>query len=1275
MTVEWQQRTLRAHLAAWYAGAGVVILVTCLMAALITGIWTPGSRVDVLIVLLVGLPGAACAFAAAGYLVAGRALAPLTLMAERARRLSGTSLSERLPIVNAEDEMGQLASVFNEMLERLEASFVELRRFTADASHELRTPLTAIRAVGEVGLRQGDAQGLRDAVGSMLEEADRLNQLIDRLLLLAQADSDTAPVRLAAASVGSAVSQVTDLLGVVAEENGQTLDTVDVQDVMAVMDSGLVRLALMNLVQNAIRYGPPNTPIRLRAFARGGDAIIEVIDAGPGISGVHHTKIFERFYRVDKGRSRPEGGAGLGLAIVKWAAERMSGSVELESESGRGSVFRLRLPLAGGLANAEETSDASSETVADDGDDRETTIPPHLAMVSPPAHAIADGRGEPLPDLFANSREAARADFKDVFARLRTRSEGLTWAEAQRRLEHFGTNETVAHPVPNGLSLLWRAANNPFNGVLALLGLVSLVASDLKAAVVMSVMVILSTGLRFWQEWKSLVQAESLRRLVRNKVTVLRGNNETMPRRAPSSLDYEASDILLEQLVPGDIVLLSAGDMIPGDLLLFESRDLFVTQSALTGEAMPVEKSVAALHEPESILNNGVESNPLDHPRLLFMGSSVISGAGRAVVLVTGPHTYFGGMASTLIDRRTHTAFDRGVDQVSWLLIRFMLAMVPIVFFINGLSKGQWIDAFFFAVAVAVGLTPEMLPMIVNANLARGALALSRRKIIVKQLNAIQNLGAMDVLCTDKTGTLTQDHVVLMKHVDCRGQNSARVLEHAYLNSFFQTGLKNLLDVAVVEQATEQGLPDLQKSFKKIDEIPFDFTRRRMSVLLQQASAINVLYCKGAVEEMLQICSQVDEEGHIEPLTPGLREHLKGLRDELNEDGMRVVAVGYRAVNLGVHPFSVVDEDNLIFSGFLTFFDPPKEQVAEALRRLRQQGVSVKILTGDNAVIARKICHDVGLETREVTTGVEIERLSEEALGDLAERTTVFAKLSPVQKSRIVKALKARGHTVGFMGDGINDALALREADVGISVDSAVDIAKEAADIILLEKSLLVLERGVLEGRRTFGNIIKYIKMTASSNFGNVLSVLIASAVLPFLPMLAIQFLVQNLLYDLSQTAIPWDRMDEEFVKRPRQWEARSIATFMLCIGPISSLFDIVTFAILWYVFGASTPANQALFQSGWFVEGLLTQVLIVHTIRTEKIPFVQSTATWPVLLFTVLIMICGVWLPFSALAPALKLEALPPGYFPWLAVILTAYCVLTQLLKRVYIQRFGKWL
>jgi P-type Mg2+ transporter len=1252
VSASWQRRSLRVRLALWYAGAGVAVLVAGMMVALIMGMWVPGSRLDVVWALLLGLPGAACAFALAGYFVAGRALAPIALLAERARQLSAGSLSERLPVTNAHDELGQLAVIFNETLARLESSFTELRSFTADASHELRTPLTAIRAVGEVALRQENPGMLRDTIGSMLEEVGRMNQLIERLLLLAQADHETIPVRLASIAVRDVMLDVADSLSVVAEEKTQLLETRDVLEVTAVADTALLRLALMNLVQNAIRYSAPGKPIRLRATASGGDAVVEVADEGPGIPKQHQARIFERFYRVDKSRSRADGGAGLGLAIVKWAAERMNGSVELQSEIGIGSVFRVRLPLASGVGKPEQTS----------------ALTGGMAQRST---AHADGRHiEALPELFAGQSESARVSLQDVLDRLRTEPGGLTWREAQRRLQHFGPNEVATRHAPSWFEVAWHAAKNPFNGVLVLLGVVSLLATDLSAAAVMTVMVVLSTGLRFWQEWRSQVQAESLRKLVRNKATVRRTDNAAVTEREPSSLDHTASEILLEQVVPGDVVLLSAGDMVPADLRLLESRDLFVTQSALTGEAMPVEKLVDGCPGVED-----AGGDPLGHPRLLFMGSSVISGAGKAIVLATGRHTYLGAMAWKLVGRRTHTAFDRGVNEVSWLLIRFMLVMVPIVFFINGLAKGQWMDAFFFAIAVAVGLTPEMLPMIVNANLARGALAMSRQKAIVKQLSAIQNLGAMDILCTDKTGTLTLDRVALINHLDLHGRSNRRVLEHAYLNSLYQTGLRNLLDRAVVERAAEYGVRDLAKSFWKIDEIPFDFSRRRMSVVLRQASDINLLICKGAVEEMLQICSQVEDAGSVVELTAPLREQLKRLRDQLNEDGLRVVAVGYKAIEPGPKPFSVQDEVDLIFSGFVAFLDPPKESTPAALRLLREHGVSVKILTGDNATVACRICRDVGLEVQGVTTGSEIEPLSDEALGELAERTTVFAKLSPLQKSRIVKALKARNHTVGFMGDGINDTTALREADVGISVDSGVDIAKEAADIILLEKSLLVLERGILEGRRTFGNIVKYIKMTASSNFGNVFSVLIASAALPFLPMLAIQLLVQNLLYDLSQTAIPWDRMDEEFVKRPRQWEARSIATFMLCIGPISSVFDIATFLILWFVFGANSLGEKPLFQSGWFVEGLLTQTLIVHMIRTEKIPFIQSTAAVPVTLLTLLVMACGVWLPFSTLAPTLGLQSLPIAYFPWLGAILIAYCMLTQFLKRFYILRFGSWL
>ncbi len=691
---------------------------------------------------------------------------------------------------------------------------------------------------------------------------------------------------------------------------------------------------------------------------------------------------------------------------------------------------------------------------------------------------------------------------------------------------------------------------------------------------------------------------------------------------------------------------------------------------------MPVEK-----YDPQRNAPSGAPTAPgalpadvLDSPHLLFMGTSIVSGTARAVVLATGNHTYFGAMAEKLTGSRPETAFDKGVRHVSWLLIRFMLVMAPAVFLLNGVMKHDWIDAMLFAVAVAVGLTPEMLPMIVNANLARGAIALARQKTIVKRLHAIQNFGAMDVLCTDKTGTLTQDKVVLIRHVDLNGVDSQRVLEHAYLNSLFQTGLKNLLDRAVIDRAQQLGLRDMAKLWTKIDELPFDFVRRRMSVVLTHEKHEPVLYCKGAVEEMLEICSQVEDGGKVMPLTDEMREKLKAVRDRLNEDGLRVIAVGYKRLPPRTQ-ITTAAESELIFSGYVAFLDPPKETTAEALRLLAEHGVTVKILTGDNAVVARKICRTVGLSVDHVVTGPEVESLDDQALGELAERTTIFAKLSPLEKARVVRTLKARGHTVGFMGDGINDASALREADVGISVDSAVDVAKEAADIILLEKSLLVLERGVVEGRRTFGNVIKYVKMTASSNFGNVFSVLVASAFLPFLPMLAVQLLVQNLLYDISQIAIPWDRMDAEFIRKPRQWEAGSIARFMVWVGPISSIFDVVTFAVMWRVFGANTAAQQSLFQSGWFVVGLLTQTLIVHMIRTEKIPFLQSTAAPVVLITTAVVMAIGVWLPFSPFASSVHLQPLPAKFFIFLVIVLLCYCLLTQLVKRIYMRRFGSWL
>lgn len=884
------------------------------------------------------------------------------------------------------------------------------------------------------------------------------------------------------------------------------------------------------------------------------------------------------------------------------------------------------------------------------------------------------------PGGFPNLQDAAAADQATVFQRMRAEPGGLSWKEARRRLAEHGPNELTAQRPPAWPVVLWRSLKHPFNAVLAVLAGVSLATGDLKAALVMLTMVTLSAGLRFWQEMRSQMQAESLRRLVRSETTVVRAESKGVERKA-NELDRLASDIPTRELVPGDVVKLAAGDLIPADLRLFESRDLFVTQSALTGEAMPVEK-----YEPERSIRGGrsgaadgerLSAEVLDSPHLLFMGSSIVSGTGRAVVLATGNHTYFGAMAEKLTGQRPATSFDRGVRSVSWLLIKFMLVMVPVVFLLNGLMKHDWLDAFLFAVAIAVGLTPEMLPMIVNANLARGAIAMSRQKTIVKRLHAIQNFGAMDVLCTDKTGTLTQDKVVLIRHVDLHGGDSRRVLEHAYLNSLFQTGLRNLLDRAVIDRADTLGLREVAKTWWKLDELPFDFIRRRMSVVLRREGRERVLFCKGAVEEMLEICTRVEEADAAVPMSEELKAQLALLRDRLNEDGLRVVAVGYRQLpgDGEASHVTVADEADLVFSGFVAFLDPAKETTAEALRLLRDHGVAVKILTGDNAVVARKICRDVGLDVRHVATGAEVESLDDSALGEFAEGCTIFAKLSPLQKARVVRSLKARGHTVGFLGDGINDATALREADVGISVDTAVDVAKEAADIILLEKSLLVLEQGILEGRRTFGNVLKYIKMTASSNFGNVFSVLIASAFLPFLPMLAVQLLVQNLLYDLSQIAIPWDRMDEEFLRLPRQWEAGTIARFMLWIGPISSVFDVLTFWVLWHVFGANTEAAQSLFQSGWFVVGLLTQTLIVHMIRTEKIPFLQSTAAPVVIATTALVMVLGVILPFTPLASAIKLQALPAGFFVYLPLVLLAYCLLTQVVKGIYIRRYRSWL
>lgn len=860
------------------------------------------------------------------------------------------------------------------------------------------------------------------------------------------------------------------------------------------------------------------------------------------------------------------------------------------------------------------------------------------------------------------------------YAMLESSEEGLSRANVDEKKRKFGLNEIQHEKAAAWYVQLFQAFLNPFIAVLIILASVSFVLDvlmaapgeqDYKTVIVVGVMVILSSLLRFWQEYSSNRAAEELKSMVKTTATVLRQHKGRI-------------EVNIIDLVPGDIVYLSAGDMIPADCRILQSKDLFISQAMLTGESLPIEKREYGIPDAD-------QKSPLDLENICFMGTNVVSGTATAIVVTTGNLTYFGTIGKAITGKRAETSFDKGVNKVSWLLIRFMMVMVPLVFLVNGLTKGNWFEALLFAISVAVGLTPEMLPMIVTANLAKGALNMSKRKVIVKRLNAIQNIGAMDILCTDKTGTLTMDKIVLERHLNVFGDEDDEVMKWAYLNSFHQTGLKNLLDVAVLEHAEIHSCVNAEEYFNKIDEIPFDFQRRRMSVILEEKSGKHLLICKGAVEEMLEQCSFAfdpgeDKQLHTEndkivPMDDAMRSIILKTSKKLNEEGLRVLLVAIKEYDERPLTYSVADETNMTLTGFVGFLDPAKPSAKPAIEGLQKLGVSIKVLTGDNDVVTKKICRDVGIPVKHVLLGKEMELLSDKELTDKLDETSIMAKLSPIQKARVIKLLQAKGHTVGFMGDGINDAAALRDADVGISVDTAVDIAKESADIILLEKDLMVLRKGVIYGRRTFGNIIKYIKMTASSNFGNMFSMLGASAFLPFLPMLPIQLLVQNLLYDISQTSIPWDSMDEDFIEKPQKWNARGISKFMMFIGPISSIFDYATFALMWFVFKANSPAHQSLFQSGWFIEGLLSQTLIVHMIRTRKIPFIQSWAATPVVALTSIIMLIGIGIPFSPLAHILNLQALPLSYFPWLLAILITYCLLTQFIKNWFINKFHQWL
>ena len=886
---------------------------------------------------------------------------------------------------------------------------------------------------------------------------------------------------------------------------------------------------------------------------------------------------------------------------------------------------------------------------------------------------------------------------REVLKSLHTTLCGLDVESVSVSRTKYGTNKVTHEKKQSLAKRLAGAFINPFTAILFCLAVVSIMSDMIfpyfcllgsspedfnpLTVVIILTMVMISGTLCFVQESRSGNAAEKLLSMITTTCTVTRKGQEK-------------TEISMDDLVVGDIVHLSAGDMIPADVRILDARDLFISQASLTGESEPVEKTPKVCAQKESIT---------DYSNIAFMGSNVISGSAAAVVVCTGDRTLFGSMASAIAGEAVETSFTKGVNAVSWVLIRFMLVMVPLVFFINGITKGDWLDAFLFGISIAVGLTPEMLPMIVTTCLAKGAVSMSKKQTIVKNLNSIQNFGAIDILCTDKTGTLTQDKVVLEYHLNVNGEDDTRVLRHAYLNSYFQTGYKNLMDLAIIhkteeEEAADPKLLDLSENYVKVDEIPFDFTRRRLTTVVQDKNGKTQMVTKGAVEEMLSICSFAECDGTVQVLTETVRKRILQTVGGLNDKGFRVLAIAQKSNPSPAGAFGVKDESEMVLIGYLAFLDPPKESTSDAIRALKAHGVTTKILTGDNDKVTRTICRQVGLEVRNMLLGSDLDDMSDAQLAKAAETTEVFAKLTPDQKARVVSVLRENGHTVGFMGDGINDAAAMKAADIGISVDTAVDVAKESADIILLEKDLMVLEEGIIEGRKTYANMIKYIKMTASSNFGNMFSVLAASALLPFLPMMSVHLIFLNLIYDLSCTAIPWDNVDEEFIAKPRKWDASSVGSFMIWIGPTSSIFDFTTYIFMYFVFcplfvskgilfndlaahysGVELATMQAryigMFQAGWFVESMWSQTLVIHMIRTPKLPFIQSRASAPVTLLTMTGIAVLTVIPFTPFGAALGLVALPASYFAYLIPCILLYMMLATSLKKAYVRYYGELL
>lgn len=868
----------------------------------------------------------------------------------------------------------------------------------------------------------------------------------------------------------------------------------------------------------------------------------------------------------------------------------------------------------------------------------------------------------------------AKKTTRSILDTFKTSTLGLSAAQVAEAREEFGENKIPYKKATPFFIEVLKAFITPFTLVLIGLGVISLITEgilpepgekDFFGSGIILVMVLVSGTMTLVQSVRSNKAAEKLKSLVKVTAAVRRDN--------------QYKEIPMEEIVCGDLVKLSAGDMIPADIRLISAKDLFISQSALTGESYPVEKSAAEA--------NGQKESETSYDNLVFMGSNVISGSAEGIVIATGANTLFGDVAKSLSATPVQTSFELGIRKTSFLFIKFMALMAPTVIVINGFTKGDWMEAFLFGLSVAVGLTPEMLPMIVTTNLVKGATGMAKNGTIIKNINAIQNFGAIDVLCTDKTGTLTQDKIILEYHLDCDGEEDSRVLRHAYLNSYYQTGLKNLLDVAIIE-STKQELDTDEIRYQKVDEIPFDFQRRRMSVVVEDQNGKTQMITKGAIEEMLEISSFVDFKGQVTKLTDEVKKQVLKKVHELNEDGLRVIGVAQKTNPSVVGEFSTADESQMVLIGYLAFLDPPKETTKQALKALKENGVEVKVLTGDNALVTKSVCKQVGLGTETIIHGEDLIHLSDQELAEIIEDYNVFVKLNPQQKQKITSLLRANGHTVGFLGDGINDAPAMKAADVGISVDTAVDIAKESADVILLEKDLMILERGIISGRETFGNIMKYIKATASSNFGNMFSVLVASSFLPFLPMLPLQILFLNLIYDISCISIPWDRMDKEYLEKPKKWTASSIGKFMIWLGPTSSVFDITTYLLMYFVicpavlggdYHSLSPQQQAafiaIFHAGWFVESLWSQTLVLHALRTPQIPFIQSRGSFIMTVITTLGIIVGTLLPFTNFGQNLGLAVLPNQYWLWLVVTIIAYLFLVTLVKKVYIQRYQELL